>query len=53
LVTRLAVDLRPEAKLIIIELLSVVEWEKMSKSKHNGVDPSELIEKYGCDTVRY
>ena len=30
----------------------VVEWEKMSKSKHNGVDPSLLIDKYGCDTVR-
>eukprot|EP00088_Acartia_fossae_P007821 TRINITY_DN13667_c0_g1_i5.p1 TRINITY_DN13667_c0_g1~~TRINITY_DN13667_c0_g1_i5.p1 ORF type:complete len:354 (-),score=82.50 TRINITY_DN13667_c0_g1_i5:76-1023(-) len=24
----------------------------MSKSKHNGVDPSLLIDKYGCDTVR-
>jgi len=30
----------------------VVEWEKMSKSKYNGVDPSALINKYGCDTVR-
>ncbi len=31
----------------------VVEWEKMSKSKHNGVDPSLLIDKYGCDTIRF
>tara|TARA_B100001094_G_scaffold327491_1_gene385825 strand:+ start:2980 stop:5559 length:2580 start_codon:yes stop_codon:yes gene_type:complete len=25
---------------------------KMSKSKNNGVDPQEMIEKYGADTVR-
>ena len=27
-------------------------WEKMSKSKCNGVDPQEVIEEYGADTVR-
>ena len=27
-------------------------WEKTSKSKHNGVDPHDVIEKYGADTVR-
>lgn len=26
--------------------------EKMSKSKNNGVDPQEFIEKYGADTAR-
>ncbi|MGA9422372.1 MAG: leucine--tRNA ligase [Rhodanobacteraceae bacterium] len=26
--------------------------EKMSKSKNNGVDPQEMIDKYGADTVR-
>ena len=26
--------------------------EKMSKSKNNGVDPQELIDQYGADTVR-
>jgi len=30
----------------------VAEWEKMSKSKHNGVDPGTMFDKYGCDTVR-
>lgn len=25
---------------------------KMSKSKNNGVDPQEMVEKYGADTVR-
>ncbi len=26
--------------------------DKMSKSKHNTIDPDEMIEKYGADTVR-
>ena len=32
--------------------LSNVTWEKMSKSKHNGVDPSIVIESYGADALR-
>ncbi len=27
-------------------------YEKMSKSKYNGVDPSSVIDKYGADTAR-
>ncbi|MEB3322605.1 MAG: leucine--tRNA ligase [Synechococcaceae cyanobacterium] len=27
-------------------------YEKMSKSKHNGVDPGRVIERYGADTAR-
>ena len=30
----------------------IVKIEKMSKSKNNGVDPEEMIEKYGADTTR-
>ncbi|XP_073667186.1 leucine--tRNA ligase, mitochondrial isoform X3 [Tursiops truncatus] len=29
-----------------------VTWEKMSKSKHNGVDPEAVVEQYGIDTIR-
>lgn len=27
-------------------------WEKMSKSKLNGVDPLEVLKEHGCDTLR-
>lgn len=30
----------------------LVDWDKMSKSKFNGVDPQEIIEEYGVDTTR-
>lgn len=33
------------------DVLEVV-YEKMSKSKHNGVAPSDVIAKYGADTAR-
>ncbi|KAK2910436.1 hypothetical protein Q8A73_008151 [Channa argus] len=29
-----------------------VTWEKMSKSKYNGLDPQEVVQQYGVDTVR-
>ncbi|MEB3261222.1 MAG: leucine--tRNA ligase [Cyanobacteriota bacterium] len=29
-----------------------VSFDKMSKSKHNGVDPSAVIDRYGADTAR-
>lgn len=30
----------------------VIDWEKMSKSKFNGVDPAEIIKQMGCDSLR-
>ncbi|MEB3317299.1 MAG: leucine--tRNA ligase [Cyanobacteriota bacterium] len=33
------------------ELLQV-SFDKMSKSKHNGVDPTAVIDRYGADTAR-
>jgi leucyl-tRNA synthetase len=33
------------------EVLEVF-FEKMSKSKHNGVDPAAVIDRYGADTAR-
>lgn len=30
----------------------VVSWEKMSKSKHNGVDPNDMFNEYGVDSTR-
>jgi leucyl-tRNA synthetase len=52
-----------ELQLVLIELgprpiekgtgLAVVAaWEKMSKSKHNGVDPETMLKDYGTDTTR-
>lgn len=30
----------------------VVVYEKMSKSKYNGIDPAQVLSKYGADTAR-
>ncbi|KAK7887233.1 hypothetical protein WMY93_026854 [Mugilogobius chulae] len=29
-----------------------ITFEKMSKSKHNGLDPQDVVQQYGLDTVR-
>ncbi len=43
---------RSSPKIILTGQTPNVSWEKMSKSKYNGVDPMECIRKYGADTTR-
>ncbi|MCJ1472940.1 Leucyl-tRNA synthetase, mitochondrial [Lambiella insularis] len=39
-------------KIIATGESPTVSWEKMSKSKHNGVDPARCIDAYGADVTR-
>jgi methionyl-tRNA synthetase len=41
------------SKQIVIHGFITSDGQKMSKSLGNGVDPLELVEEYGTDTVRY
>lgn len=41
-----------EPKLVASGRAPLVRYEKMSKSKHNGVDPSTFILKHGADATR-
>lgn len=41
-----------EPKVISTGATANISFEKMSKSKHNGVDPTEFIGKYGADATR-
>lgn len=43
----------PLPKRILVHGFITIEGEKMSKSLGNVVDPFELVEKYGADTLRY
>ena len=44
---------RPFKDCLIHGLIRDKEGRKMSKSLGNGVDPMDVIEEYGCDTLRY
>jgi len=49
-----ALDLGPAYKNVIVQGLALdKKGQKMSKSKGNGVDPWEMINKYGSDIVRW
>lgn len=44
---------KPFKDVLIHGLIRDADGEKMSKSLGNGVDPMEVIEKYGADSLRY
>ena len=44
---------RPFKDCVIHGLIRDIEGRKMSKSLGNGVDPFDMINKYGCDALRY
>lgn len=48
----MAAGLKPPTKVLVHGWL-LVEGAKMAKSGGNGVDPIELVGRYGSDTVRY
>lgn len=44
---------RPFNKVLIHGLIRAEDGQKMSKSLGNGIDPMDVIEKYGSDALRY
>ncbi|WP_060206977.1 valine--tRNA ligase [Sporosarcina koreensis] len=46
-------DQRPFKDVLIHGLVRAEDGRKMSKSLGNGIDPMEVIDKYGADALRY
>ena len=44
---------RPFENVLIHGLVRAADGQKMSKSLGNGVDPMDVVEKYGADSLRY
>lgn len=44
---------KPFSDVLIHGLIRASDGQKMSKSLGNGVDPMDVIEKYGADSLRY
>jgi valyl-tRNA synthetase len=44
---------KPFKDVLIHGLIRSADGQKMSKSLNNGVDPMDVIEKYGADSLRY
>ncbi len=44
---------KPFKDVLIHGLIRAEDGRKMSKSLGNGVDPMDVIEQYGCDSLRY
>ena len=48
----LDLELPSRPKVVATGETPTISWEKMSKSKYNGVDPSKCMDIYGADAVR-
>lgn len=44
---------KPFSKIVIHGIVRDAQGRKMSKSLGNGIDPLEIIDKYGADTLRF
>lgn len=51
--SRYAMHSRPFKDVLIHGLVRDAQGRKMSKSLGNGIDPMEVIDKYGCDALRF